>query len=232
MSRFVEIGYPISEAMQVYPGLPDTRVQLRESMDKGDDWNGSVLSIYLHAGTHCDSPWHYYGGDSPRIDNTEIIPTDRFLYEKPVLVDVTPDGPDYLIRVEDICRYKEACRQADLILFNTGYWKYRAEQFETYANHFPALSPEAARWLRKECPNLKAVGIDTLSIENIANGHEDGFQTHRTLLEWKTRQHPVLIYEDINPEPLIGKKLIRAFCTPLRIHGDASICNVICEVEE
>lgn len=44
--------------------------------------------------------------------------------------------------------------------------------------------------------------------------------------------HYLLIYEDINPLPLIGKTLKRAFCTPLRIVGcDASIANIFVEVE-
>lgn len=47
--KYVELGYPIYEGMPVYPGLPEVKVTLREDLEAGADWNGSVLSIYLHA---------------------------------------------------------------------------------------------------------------------------------------------------------------------------------------
>ena len=85
MSKYVEIGYPIYDGMGVYPGLPIPKVTIREDLTKGDDWNGSVLEIYLHAGTHCDAPWHYMGGDAPMMDNVEALPTDSFVYKHPLL---------------------------------------------------------------------------------------------------------------------------------------------------
>ena len=74
MSKYVEIGYPIYDGMGVYPGLPIPTVKIREDLTKGDPWNGSVMDIYLHAGTHCDAPWHYMGGDAPKMDDVEALP--------------------------------------------------------------------------------------------------------------------------------------------------------------
>ena len=61
MKKLVEIGYPISNNMPVYPGLPEVTLNLREDITKGDQWNGPVLSIYLHAGTHVDAPGIIWG---------------------------------------------------------------------------------------------------------------------------------------------------------------------------
>ncbi|HEX2927428.1 MAG TPA: cyclase family protein [Ruminiclostridium sp.] len=229
MNQYVEIGYPIYEGMPVYPGLPDVTTRLRDDMNNGADWNGSVLSIYLHAGTHVDAPWHYMGENAPTIDK---IPTERFVYNHPLLVDVPAVKPNDLITIEQIKAYENELEQADFIIFNTHFGEKRDIDFEGYSNSFPTLAPETAEWIRRNLPNLKAVAIDTLSIENLSLGKENGYRTHKALLDPSINYNYVLVYEDINPMPLIGKTLKRAFCTPLRILGrDASIVNIFVEVE-
>lgn len=230
MKKLVEIGYPISNNMPVFPGLPEVTLNLREDITKGDPWNGSVLSIYLHAGTHVDAPWHYMGGDAPGIDK---IPIEKFFYSKPLLIDAPAKKENDLITIEQITAYGDELMTADLLIFNTHSYSLRNTDFMKYATGFPAVSPEAAEFIREKLPNVKGVAIDTLSIENIANGKENGFRTHKAFLDPDKPNDTILIYEDINPEPIVGKKLTRAFCTPLRIlGGDASICNLVIEIEE
>lgn len=230
MSKRVEIGYPIYEGMPVYPGLPEVKVQLRESLEAGDDWNGSVLTTYLHAGTHVDAPWHYMGGDAPGID---AVPIDLFFYDHPLLIDVQPDEKNYLIGVDDLKAAGPELEQADFLIFDTHSWPKRDVDFDDYANDFPAVGPEAAEFIRMELPRVKGVAIDTLSIENIALGKTNGFRTHKAFLDPARTEHTVCVYEDVNPEPLEGKRLLSACCVPLRIKGrDASVCNVVVEVED
>ena len=227
-TRYVELGYPIYEGMPVYPGLPEVSVQLRESLEKGDAWNGSVLSIYLHAGTHVDSPWHYMGGKAPGIDK---IPIENFFYKKPLLIDVGVTGKDYLISIEDLKKYKEL-EEADLLIFNTNSYPKRAVDFMDYAPGFAAVSPEAAEYIRENLPNVKAVAIDTLSIENIPLGMTNGFRTHKAFLDPAKVNSTILVYEDVNIAPIAGKKLVSACCTPLRIvDRDGSNCNLVVEIE-
>src|SRR5699024_12789858 len=99
---------------------------------------------------------------------------------------------------------------------------------------FPAVSPEEAKYMRTQLPELKAVAIDTLSIENLNEAGDNGYFVHHAFLDHEKYDEPtMLIYEDVNPEPLIGKNLKSAFAAPLRIVGhDASIVNVIVETEE
>ena len=87
-------------------------------------------------------------------------------------------------------------------------------------------------FIRLQLPKVKAVAIDTLSIENIAHGRENGFRTHKAFLNPELSDHTIRIFEDVNPEPIIGKKLLSAFTAPLRIHGDACICNIVVEIED
>lgn len=229
MSKYVEIGYPISEDMPVYPGLPEVNLEPRERLAKGDAWNGSVLSIYLHAGTHVDAPWHHIE-DGKGIDE---IPIENFIYQSPLLIDC-PLGANEFITIDHLKQYGVKLYEADILIFNTGYWKYRDKDFETYSNDFPAVSPEAAEFIRTELQNCKAVAIDTLSIENLNEAPDNGFFVHHAFLDHKKYDEPtMLIYEDINPEPIINKTLKSAFSTPLRIKGhDASVVNIVVEIDE
>ncbi len=228
--KYVELAYPIYEGMPTYPGLPEVKIELKESLKRGDDWNGSVLTMYLHAGTHVDAPWHYMGGNAPGIDQ---IPIDRFFYEHPLLLDVAVKNKNELITIEQMKLYGEELYKADILIFDTHYYEKRSTNFMDYATGFPAVSPEAAEFIRSQLPNIKAVAIDTLSIENLTLGKTNGFLTHKAFLDPKKSNQPLLIYEDINPRLLEGKKLLRGCSTPLRIVGrDASICNLVVEIEE
>lgn len=228
--KYVELAYPIYEKMPVYPGLPEVKLRRRDNMDKGDEWNGSVLSVYLHAGTHVDAPWHYMGGDAPGIDS---IPIDRFFYQHPMLLDVPAQQPNDLITLDRLKSFSPEIYEADLLIFNTHSYLKRDADFMDYATDFATLSYEAAEFIRKSLPNVKAVAIDTLSIENLSFGKENGYRTHKAFLDPDKENDTLLIYEDINPAPIEGKKLLNACCTPIRIvGGDASICNLIVAIDE
>lgn len=234
MKKYVEIGYPVYPGMPVYPGLPEVELKLREDLLKGDYWNGSVLTTYLHAGTHVDAPWHYMGGDAPKLDDLAALPTESFVYEHPILIDIDANVPNYEISVEDLKKAGDELYECDAIFFNTGYWKHRSVDFMKYATGFAAVGPDAAKFIRLELPKVKAVAIDTLSIENTGKdyGVARDFIVHKTFLNPELAENTVRIYEDINPEPIIGKKMTMAFCSPCRIRGDATICNIICQIEE
>lgn len=229
MSKYVEVGYPIYPGMPVYPGLPEVSIAPREQISNGDSWNGSVLSIYTHAGTHVDAPCHYVEG-APSID---AIPISDFIYKKPLLIN-TLGTPNHLISVEEIQQAGgQALHEADILFFNTGHWRFRAENFERYCKDFPALSPEAAEYIRTELLKVKAVAIDTLSIENMQIGATNGFATHHALLNTQRfSQRTILVYEDYTPEPIIGKKLLSAFTAPLRLQNtDATVVNIVVEID-
>ncbi|MBP1903530.1 kynurenine formamidase [Paenibacillus turicensis] len=83
----------------------------------------------------------------------DAVPIEDFIYKKPLLIDC-PLGPNGFITVYKLLEYTDL-HEADLLIFNTGYWKYRESDFEKYSNHFPAVSPEAAEFIRKNFQNAK-----------------------------------------------------------------------------
>ena len=226
---FVELGYEIFHNMPVAPGLPGVEVNAEDAIENGDDWNGSVLSMYLHSGTHVDAPVHFIK-DGPSIDE---IPIDRFIYKAPLLIDIPCDEGQY-ITAEDIMKSSgENLRKADILFLNTGFWKVRKNNFEIYVNNAPSLSPEAADFIRNKLPNLQAIAIDATSVEDLDKGALEGYKVHEALLDPNySNERTLLIYEDYNPEPIINKQMVSAFVTPLRIVGkDAAPVNIVAEVK-
>lgn len=224
---YVELGYPIYAGMPVYPGLPQVELTHREQIQNGDPWNGSILRTYLHAGTHADAPWHFLDG----AFGIDRVPAENFMYESPLLISV-PSSPGGLIGVSDLRTAGDRLYEADALFLNTGYWQHRERDFRYYSTDFPALSPEAALFIRGELPRVKMVAIDTLSIENLSLGKENGYRTHRALLNPDPDTNRiVVIIEDYNPEPVIGREMKSAAAVPLRIRGcDATPINVFVEV--
>ncbi len=48
----------------VYDGDPETKIENIKSIEKGDEYNLSVLSMSVHSGTHIDAPLHYFESGS------------------------------------------------------------------------------------------------------------------------------------------------------------------------
>ena len=52
----------------VYEGDPETEVTAVRSMENGDEYNLSAVSMCVHAGTHIDAPLHFWEEGSPVDD--------------------------------------------------------------------------------------------------------------------------------------------------------------------
>ena len=122
------------------------------------------------------------------------IPVERLIGEAGV-VDVSAQAakdPDYLVTRGDLEAWeKDHGGLPPIVLLNTGfhkYWPDRTKYMGTNERgpdavaklHFPGLAPEAAAWLVANRPGIRAVGIDTPSIDY---GQSTAFETHRTLFD-------------------------------------------------
>jgi arylformamidase len=223
---FVELGYEFSEDMPVFPGLPPDRVLPHSRMSDGAESNTTMLHHFIHNGTHVDAPFHFWDGGRT-IDQ---IPLEDFVYEHPALL-MRELAKGQLFERRDIESAGVSLEGCDLLMLCSGYWKLR-ERPEIYCDDFPALSVEAARFVRLELPTVKAVAVDTLSVENPVQGPKSNFMVHRTLLNGDLYQsRPVLAFEDVNLGPLVGRRVRRVYAFPLRWRGlDGSPVNPVAEV--
>jgi kynurenine formamidase len=223
---FVELSHPISPDMPVFPGLPTDEFHPYTRMSRGQESNTTMVHHFLHNGTHVDAPFHFYDQGIP-IDQ---VPLEKFIYTKPVLLQKNL-GKGEMWQVQDLKAVGAALYDADLLCLSTGYHARRKDA-AVYSDDFPAISLETACFLRVELPLLKAVAIDTLSIESCVVGPQTDFQVHKTLLAGDLYpERPLLIYEDVNFAPILDRPPVRVFAFPLRFVGlDGSPVNMVAEV--
>jgi kynurenine formamidase len=221
----IELSYEFAENIPVYPGSPNERFRGVQMIVKGDVCNASVIEHYTHAGTHVDAPYHF-DNEGRTIDE---IPIADFLFERPVLIEC-PLEASGLILVDHILGNPNAFR-ADILFFHTGYAEKRPDT-RIYTGDFPALSKEAALFIRNELATVKAVAIDTLSIESSVQGPLLNFPIHKALLDMKvSSKRTLLIFEDVNIARLIGRDVQKIYSFPLRFRGlEGSPVSMVAEV--
>jgi kynurenine formamidase len=224
---FIELSYEIHENIPAYPGSPPEEFIAFNRMLKGDQVNTSRISHYLHTGTHVDAPFHFFN----QGQTINEIPIADFVYEKPLMIHRFLKKSE-LLSTHDLKKHGGEIYSADLLLFYTGYCHHRGDS-TVYLDDFPAVSEAAARFIRTELINVKAVAIDTLSIESSTSGPAENFKVHKTLLDgnlYETR--PLLIYEDVNIGIIADKKIKRIYAFPLRLRGlEASPVNMVAETD-
>jgi len=224
---FIEMAYPLSPEIPVFPGLPLDEFVPHTRMKKGDPSNTTVVKHFLHNGTHVDAPFHFYD-KGLTIDQ---VPIDKFCYSNPLTIQKKLSSGG-LILVDDLMAAGKALFEADILLFITTYYEFRSEK-SIYEGDFPSLSREAAEFIRTELLNVKAVAIDTLSIESCVQGPKLDFIVHKSLLAgdlYATR--PLLIYEDVNMGVILNRKIERIFAFPIRFVGlDGSPVSIVAEVK-
>lgn len=90
----------------VYEGDPQTTVEHIKSIDDGDEYNLSVISMTSHCGTHIDAPLHFCDDGSP-IDRLRL----NTFYGKCTVISV-----DGILTGEDMERLLPYCKRR--ILFH------------------------------------------------------------------------------------------------------------------
>ncbi len=220
----VELSVPFYPGMPRYDdSIPDVVYTERTRMYNGEPNNTTSVKFFLHSGTHVDAPFHF-DAEGRTIDE---IPIEDFCYRSVVLVKLD-HMKEKLIRRADLENVPNI-DTADLLLLYTGYCKW-INDTEKYNKGFPGLDYEAACFLRREVPNLKAIGTDTISIES-----DDGtnlFPVHHELLDEATRQErSLLIFENLDLSKAVNKDIGLVTAYPLRFIGlDASPVMMVAEV--
>ena len=217
------LSYTLNVRDHAFPGAPTMRIEPFESMQKGDRLN---VTLFNHFGTHMDGPNHF-NGQGRQLYELEL---STFIFEKPLLVDI-PKGRGELVEPEELMRFDEAIRAADLLLVRSGFSAMRASDNRAYSEEGPAISARAAELIVERYQNLKAVGMDWISLSSPLH-LEDGIRAHQIMLG-KTGAEPVLIIEDIDLSGLDPDTLETVFALPLFIEGiDSAPVTILAKIRD
>lgn len=160
--RVIDLSWPITDGMPVFPGDPAPSVRRVTTVEK-DGAAVSLLTLGSHTGTHMDAPAHMAAGGK----SLDEFPCESF-FGLAQVADVTKCAGRE-IEIADITATPRDIGFVDFILLYTG-WSARWGD-ESYMDGGPALSEDAARWLASL--KLKGVGVDAMSLDGA------GSETHR-----------------------------------------------------
>jgi kynurenine formamidase len=168
--RVLDLTHTLTPEFPLYPVYDP--VTVRDKFSVADD--GFFVRSWTfdeHSGTHVDAPAHF-GGDAT-VDRIEV--SDLVL--EAVVVDVrdrVAKDDDALVGPDDVLAWESAhgaLPERCALLALTG-WGARAGDGAAYLNadaagvmHTPGFSPELAAFLADERPGVRAVGLDTASLD-------------------------------------------------------------------
>jgi kynurenine formamidase len=167
--------------------------------------------------------------DVPRhfIENGKSISdlsAEEWIFRFPLIHDVQVRNRD-LITTKMLSNIEKQ-EKTDILLLRTGLEKERYR--ESYWKDGPGLAPELAEFFIQCFPQLRAVGIDFISISSLAH-REQGRKAHREFLK-----RDILLFEDMSLKHVLsGNSLKKVIALPLRfLSGDGAPCSVIAHVLE
>lgn len=222
--KWVDLTYSFEENSVYWPTNKTFKhTTVFEGMtEKGYFYSSYDFSAEEHGGTHFDAPIHF-GKDRTTI---EKIPVEQ-LMGNAVVIDISKKAEndrDYQGTVEDILNWEKKNGKIpdnSIVLLFTGFGKYYYDKMKYMGTdkigqegvdnlHFPALHPDAAKWL-VEKRNIKAFGLDTPSIDY---GQSKMFETHRILCG-----NDVTSYENVANLDKLPAKGAFIIALPMKIKG-------------
>lgn len=204
--KIYDVTVPLSEKTPLYPGDPETIIEHRLSLAKGDGQNLTCLAFGAHTGTHVDAPHHFF----EKGMKIHELPLELLMGRTRVIGIGSRDriGAD-TFREQDLA-------DVNRVLFktrNSYLWERGQEFVETYVY----LTLDAASLLVKA--GIKVVGIDYLSVDRY---NYDQPEVHLKLLE-----NGVIIIEGLNLRE-IEPGDYEMICLPLKVlNGDGAPARVI-----
>lgn len=223
---YLELSYVLDKDLPNYLESQKESLEPLLRQKNGNVSNTSMIHHFTHNGTHLDTPFHF-DSEGKKIQE---LPIEDFIYENPVLLNIPKKYSDD-ITLDDLMNFN--IDDADALLIRTGFDEIRTEDPIGYRVMFPGLTVEAAKYIREELVNVKAIFIDFLSVDKYLEGNRNNFPVHHQLLCKSTsNKKPVLIIEDVNLKPLLGKEIEKVFALPMRFKGaDGAPVNIVASVK-
>jgi arylformamidase len=184
----------------------------------------SLITIFSHFGSHIDAPSHHIDRGAGICD----LDLDFYIYDQPLLVDI-PKGEVEMVEAEDLAPFASQMEPCDGLFIRTGWSSKRAHQPVLYAERGPAISSGAAEYIMKQCPKLRGVGMDSISIGSPL-GLDEAIAAHEIFAGKRGYQPGVILIEDIHLN-VEADRLVRVFALPLFMTKlEGSPCTVVAQL--
>lgn len=190
---------PVASSLPVWPGDRKPAIELVMSLESGDSFNVSHLSMNVHTGTHVDAPSHFIKGGT----TVDALSLEALI--GPAYVGYLPDVEQIFPTDLEGLEIPQQTKRLLLRTRNSQLWTQGAREFTP---DYAALTPKAAEWIVKR--GVWLVGVDYLSVQRF---HDAEPTTHKVLLE-----AGVVILEGLNLST-IAPGSYQLLCLPLKLAG-------------
>ncbi|MGO1591601.1 MAG: cyclase family protein [Ancrocorticia sp.] len=227
---FVHLSYILDPNDNAYPGEPVVKV-VQDSVisETAKPFNSVIIHLPNHFGTHLDAPHHFNPNGIDMVD----LPDNIWGYggSEVLVIDLPEKGtPTSVIEVSDVEPHKDALQGKRLVLFRTGFERYKHSDPDTYENRGVSLHPDTCRWLIENTDKVQCIGMDWLSIGSPCNSY--GKDAHQQLLG-NFRDRYIVGIEDMTLAPLADKHIEFVTLGPLRVRGaDSAQVNVMAKLAD
>lgn len=218
MRKIQYLSYLLDEKTPVYGNAENLlKLEKIKSLGKGDSCNVFKFSVRNHCGTHVDAPAHFFAGARKLSDYS----AGELSFKKPCSIHLKVKK-NHVIKLDEIKERIDG--ESDLVLLKTGFGRMRSSK--SYSVNNPGVNPDIGLWLRKERPNVRAIGMDFISVSSYQN-RPLGREAHRAFLNPKGKGRPILIIEDMDLSCDLSA-LEKVMVAPLMIKGiDSAPCTVL-----
>lgn len=210
MKKVLILSHLINKNTPLYAGEKSILIKKIKSLKDGDPCNKSYCSFPAHTGTHLDAPKHFLNRGKTISD----LSAKELVYQKICLADIKNVKPGDIINKDSVSGLKDC----ELLFIRTGFEKNRSN--DVYWKNSPALDAGLALWLKKNCPSIRALGVDFISVSNLKN-RELGRQAHKAFLG-----NGILLIEDMKLKGLKGSPNSVIIAPLLLEDAEASPCTV------
>ncbi len=195
----IDVSYPYTDFMAVYPNNPKFSIQRVQNLEKGDSANVSLITIGTHTGTHIDAPSHFVSGGKT-IDQISL----EALNGTAKLLDLR--GNDEITK-KLLSHYDIV--SGDIVILKTD--NSNVFHGEAVLKDYVTLDYEAAEYLAEK--NIKMICIDYMTIERPRAKRVAGRSIHNILLSKE-----VLIAEMLDLTQVV-EGIYQVYCFPINIAG-------------
>ena len=204
MIKFRYLSYFLNSTTPLYGGSIGIEIEKLSDMNKGDTSNSKRITLNNHSGTHIDFPNHFFNNGKLSSDYS----ADFWIFNHPFILKIKAEENEIIALNKQ--QLDSIPKNTDFLIFNTGFHKYRDKKI--YWNNNPGISPDVASQLRNQCPDLRILGMDTISLNSYQN-RDLGRKAHVEFL----KENNILIVEDMNLNDLelIPSKIM---CFPLLVN--------------
>lgn len=220
--KILDLSHTLEDKMPVFPQDPDFSIDEILNSEK-DGVTLSLIKMGLHAGTHIDSPYHFYS-EGKKINEIEL---DTLI--GPIkLIDATNNLSNSINSSEnlskdnlnplngnskreiDVSLFKNV-EKGDIVIIKTGWSKNWG--LSNYFTQNPYLSDESAEFLIKK--QIIGLGIDSPSVDTL----------EETSVHEKLLHNDIWIIENLKNLELVPQcpdENLEFFCIPLPLKCEAS----------